>query len=467
MKTLVLSVVLSFFSFSIFAKEIKEWTVLYYINYDNLNNAQVGSLLGRIENSRFDTDINVVMQADRGKAARYILTDNGNEKIQNLGVINSASSETILDFLNWATKTYPAKRYMLNFITTNRGGSGSNLGQDDSAKVKMNLVALAQTLRDFSIQLPNKKFDVISVLLPTYGYYSGYSADLMFMMEFLGVAEVFVGTPYNIGTSDTEEVQTTTLNVLSDNKDKSTREIAKVMGEPFRETQYKSSFNIVDLNNLERFWREADTLIVDSLSGHGACMKSSHRPDRGVFKLGEFFWNWRECIKRDKELMIRYERLMLSFGTQPYYSDGSCEDEKSCIKITRSVPGKVRYVVSESEVGEVDLILGEDGITYEATISYEKFSPFGFQVKLNFGTSDSPLWILEAVTIARPDYGFNYPESSPVIVNGGRGGPFDKMNFMALSASDMFNHAYDEVDKMQIKRVMPNMYKFIRGNLDQ
>ena len=108
-----------------------EWLLMFYVDADDdtleldmLIDLQEAELVGSTE------QVHIVAQVDRFKgsfdgmgdftgAKRLYITQDadvnviGSEAVQELGEVNMADSKTLLDFITWAVKAYPAKKRML------------------------------------------------------------------------------------------------------------------------------------------------------------------------------------------------------------------------------------------------------------------------------------------------------------------------------------------------------------------
>lgn len=107
------------------------WTVMLYMNADDkILEQDIFVDLNEAELVGSSDRVNVVAQLDRfrggfrgdgdwSEARRFYVTrDNdlsriGSRVVQNMGEVNSASPETLIDFATWAIANYPADRYVL------------------------------------------------------------------------------------------------------------------------------------------------------------------------------------------------------------------------------------------------------------------------------------------------------------------------------------------------------------------
>lgn len=100
-----------------------KWTFMVYMAGDNsLSNAGDTDLC-EMRKVGSTADVNVIAQFDnagREGTRRFYIQKGGNNLLQSLGKTDSGSPEILLDFIKWATSSYPAERYAL--ILWNHGG---------------------------------------------------------------------------------------------------------------------------------------------------------------------------------------------------------------------------------------------------------------------------------------------------------------------------------------------------------
>jgi len=120
---------------------IAEWTVMVYLDSDNnLESAGINDI-NEMEMIGSTDDVNIVVQADRipgydisnsdwTNTRRYYITQDYdpmliNSQFSDLGELNMGNPQTLIDFANWATVYYPAKKYLL--VIWNHGGGFRSL----------------------------------------------------------------------------------------------------------------------------------------------------------------------------------------------------------------------------------------------------------------------------------------------------------------------------------------------------
>jgi clostripain len=130
-----------------------EWTVMVYLDADNnLESAGIDDI-NEMEIVGSTTEVNIVVQVDRipysvlasnneGYAddisnsnwtttRRYYITQDfdpvqiNSQLKSDLGELNMGDSQTLIDFTNWATINYPARKYLL--VIWNHGGGFRSL----------------------------------------------------------------------------------------------------------------------------------------------------------------------------------------------------------------------------------------------------------------------------------------------------------------------------------------------------
>lgn len=129
----------------------KTWTVLAYVCADN-NLDEAGTtygwqVLNNMEMAGSNDSVNVVVQFDHtganaGKAGaqRYYITRNPDAKIgevkspmlEDLGKTNMGNPDTLVNFVEWGMKNYPANKYAV--ILWNHGGGWRNVGDNGSIR---------------------------------------------------------------------------------------------------------------------------------------------------------------------------------------------------------------------------------------------------------------------------------------------------------------------------------------------
>ena len=172
------------------AEPEKEWTFMLFMAADNNLEAATSIDINELEKYGSTDEVNFVAQIDRNgnydhdselkwKGAKrfYIVKDKSTKKmsspaVKSLGDVDMAAPQTLIDFVSWTVKNYPAKKYAL--ILWNHGTgwkeinpdvleadvgeiglpSGAtpastisyNISYDDTSKTSMNIPTLGKTL---------------------------------------------------------------------------------------------------------------------------------------------------------------------------------------------------------------------------------------------------------------------------------------------------------------------------------
>jgi hypothetical protein len=193
----------------------KEWTFMLFMAADNNLEAATSLDINELEKYGSTDEVNFVAQIDRNgnysqdselkwRGARrfYIINDKNPKKmtspaVQKLGDVDMAAPETLLDFVSWSVKNYPAKKYAL--ILWNHGtgwkeinpsilegdvgeiglpsggvpgaGINYNISYDDTSKTSMNIPTLGKTLAKI-VNITGKPLEIM-----------GFDACLMQMAE--------------------------------------------------------------------------------------------------------------------------------------------------------------------------------------------------------------------------------------------------------------------------------------------
>lgn len=180
----------------------KEWTFLTFLNGNN-NLDSFGAInINQMEMVGSTDQINVVVQwasIAAGKAERlYIQKDNDpntvtSPVVQDMGQVDMGDWHSVVDFVQWAVKNYPAKHYFLN-IWDHGGGwhiqstgiHANDISWDDNTGHFISTVQLGQALAE-SARIIGHKIDL-------------YAADACLMAmaevanEAVGSVEIYAGS---------------------------------------------------------------------------------------------------------------------------------------------------------------------------------------------------------------------------------------------------------------------------------
>ena len=210
---------------------VPEWTVMVYLDSDNnLESAGIDDI-NEMEIAGSTTDVNIVVQVDRipysvlaannegyaddvsngnwTNTRRYYITQDSdpvqiNSQLESdLGELNMGDPQTLIDFTNWATSKYPAKKYLL--VIWNHGGGFRSLSltkdiawDDTSGGDKITMPELEYALSAISAQI-GEKIDVVGMdacfmAMTEVAYQIKDYADILVTSE---ESEPFEGWPYD------------------------------------------------------------------------------------------------------------------------------------------------------------------------------------------------------------------------------------------------------------------------------
>ena len=210
---------------------VPEWTVMVYLDSDNnLESAGIDDI-NEMEIAGSTTDVNIVVQVDRipysvlaannegyaddvsngnwTNTRRYYITQDSdpvqiNSQLESdLGELNMGDPHTLIDFTNWATSKYPAKKYLL--VIWNHGGGFRSLSltkdiawDDTSGGDKITMPELEYALSAISAQI-GEKIDVVGMdacfmAMTEVAYQIKDYADILVTSE---ESEPFNGWPYD------------------------------------------------------------------------------------------------------------------------------------------------------------------------------------------------------------------------------------------------------------------------------
>jgi len=172
-----------------------EWTVMIYLDSDNnLESAGIDDI-NEMEIAGSTTEVNIVVQVDRipysvlaannegyaddtsngnwTNTRRYYITQDfdpvqiNSQLKSDLGELNMGDPQTLVDFVDWATINYPAKKYLL--VIWNHGGGFRSLNltkdiawDDTSGRDKITMPELEYALSAINTQM-EKKIDIVGM----------------------------------------------------------------------------------------------------------------------------------------------------------------------------------------------------------------------------------------------------------------------------------------------------------------
>jgi hypothetical protein len=172
-----------------------EWTVMVYLDSDNnLESAGIDDI-NEMEIAGSTTEVNIIVQVDRipysvlaannegyaddisngnwTNTRRYYITQDfdpvqiNSQLKSDLGELNMGDPQTLVDFVDWATINYPAKKYLL--VIWNHGGGFRSLSltkdiawDDTSGGDKITMPELEYALSAINTQM-GKKIDIVGM----------------------------------------------------------------------------------------------------------------------------------------------------------------------------------------------------------------------------------------------------------------------------------------------------------------
>lgn len=176
------------------------WTVLVYLDGDNNLEKDALKDLNEMELVGSNDQVRIVVQLDRVRqdgpkddtsngdwdtAKRFLVKRDSNRsrigstELDDIGEVNMGDPQTLVDFVSWGVKTYPAERYAL--VLWDHGSSWAGIAFDDSSDKKgISLPELDQALRTIQSQTGIERFDLI-----------GFDACLMAQIDVLQTIEPY------------------------------------------------------------------------------------------------------------------------------------------------------------------------------------------------------------------------------------------------------------------------------------
>jgi clostripain len=142
-----------------------EWTVMLYEDADDpILEQDMLTDLNEMERAGSSDQVNIVAQVDRYKGAfkgmgnwstakRFYVTQDddlesiASQELSDLGEVNMADGQTLVDFITWAVQTYPAKRYAL-IMSDHGAGWPGGFSDEDSGGIGQDRIALATEIFD-------------------------------------------------------------------------------------------------------------------------------------------------------------------------------------------------------------------------------------------------------------------------------------------------------------------------------
>ncbi|MBK9295029.1 MAG: hypothetical protein IPM57_11430 [Oligoflexia bacterium] len=217
MRILFTSLCVLFLSFSAQAnKEVKDWTILVFLNGHNNLDYYGAEDINEMEKVGSTNSVNVLVQwASMGRETTdrlYVTKDDDTTKvtskiIENLPRVDMGDYKELVKFVLWGIKNYPARHYFIDVWNHGSGWHYYNFDPTNPVKVKQNLVYTGISFDDFSgneittVQLGQAMKDIAEVLKRPIDIY-GSDACLMAMPEIAAEMKNYVN--YFVGSQDVE-----------------------------------------------------------------------------------------------------------------------------------------------------------------------------------------------------------------------------------------------------------------------
>ena len=172
----------------------EHWTVLVYLDGDNNLEKDAIKDLNEMEQVGSDDKLSIVVQLDRIRqdgpeddqsngdwdtAKRFLVSKDadrrkiGSRELEDLGEVNMGDPQTLVDFVTWGVREYPADRYAL--VLWDHGSSWAGIAFDDTSEQQgISLPELDVALRTIQSQSGVERFDLI-----------GFDACLMAQIDVL------------------------------------------------------------------------------------------------------------------------------------------------------------------------------------------------------------------------------------------------------------------------------------------
>jgi len=231
----------------------QKWLVMHYqVAADKILEQDIFIDLNEAERAGSTDRVQIVAQMDRYRGGVsddgnwtstkrfYITQDNDltrvrSQQVADLGEVNMSDSETLVDFVKWAVKSYPADKYVLILSDHGMGWPGGwsdadpgpngaqpdrNVPLSSATGDELFLMELDQALTDIQSQIGLDKFELI-----------GMDACLMGHLEVLSALEPHAR--YAVVSQETEPsvgwAYTSFLRSLNDNPDMAGAELAQLI----------------------------------------------------------------------------------------------------------------------------------------------------------------------------------------------------------------------------------------------
>ncbi len=199
------------------SKDLKEWTVMVFINGKNNLEPYALKDMNEMEQIGSTNKVNVVTETGLVSGygdmpwtgtARFLIKKDADTNtitspiLANLGKVDMGDYNSVVDFVNWAKATYPAKHYML--VIWNHGS-----GWDKSAPASVTRGISYDEETGHNINTPQ-----MGTILKNVGGVDVYGSDACLMQMAEVTYELKDGVTYIVGSEETEPGDGYTYNDL-------------------------------------------------------------------------------------------------------------------------------------------------------------------------------------------------------------------------------------------------------------
>lgn len=439
MKTLITTLLfaVAFFNINpaVAQNQVKEWTILVYLNADNdlyrfgfLNMAQmeaIGSTAG----------MNIVVQFDpepQGQpTTRYFVTKNPNpvngkitsQVLEQLPETDMGNPKTLSEFLVWGVQKYPAKKYAV--IVWNHGNGWQGVSYDDNPRSHLTMpelragfetmnaaISQQRQVRSRAPQIDLVNFDACIMSALEVGY------------ELKDVAKYMVGSQFN--EPGEGENYTLFLTPMAAKPTITPRELAEVMVYNYT-LNYKGrsdiSYAAVDLSRINTFVSSFNQMVgVTNASPNKSKIKNSY--GAGSFDLVTGLNSARAAAGTDANSANALDALIAAYG---YPKEGverfvpsRRESFQSGLTVSRFKPSQVFFKTQIN--GQWQQALMQQGATGQYEYKFAK-RPVQYYVVSAGGVRGREVATRDALTtVLRDDanpivFHNQFPETSPLIAD--------------------------------------------------
>lgn len=273
------------FSTASHAVDVKEWTVLVFLNGHN-NLDSFGTLnMNQMKEIGSTDKVNIVVQwaSLKNKNTKRILVKKGSfEVIETLPPVDMGDYKSLIEFARWTHERYPAKKYMIDIwnhgngwhkVENVRGGFQiSDISYDDKTGHKITTEELGSSMREIA-KLTGQKVEL-------------YASDacLMAMGEVAG--EMTDSVKFFAGSQETEPGEGWPYNKFLDKlvakPDMDGGELAKILAKEYKAAysggiygKKEVTFSAYDLSKMDKFYDVLRGITADLKNLDSAALKTA------------------------------------------------------------------------------------------------------------------------------------------------------------------------------------------------